>query len=72
MATKLTNPVTREGTRPVRPSTAWTTKLTGAAQRRHRDQPYVATVWRCAKCNTPVRIGRNDPCKCFPTLQRTA
>jgi hypothetical protein len=21
--------------------------------------------WRCAACNTAVRRGHNDPCKCF-------
>lgn len=48
------------------------TKLTGVAQRRHRERQYVPPPWRCAKCNTPVRIGRNDPCKCFPALKGAA
>lgn len=33
-----------------------------------RYTPANYTVWRCAACNTAVRKGQNDPCKCTRKL----
>ena len=32
-----------------------------------RQQP-----WRCVGCNVPVVPGRDDPCKCYPKVDRRA
>jgi len=41
-----------------------------ARARRGENAAEAQTPWRCEGCGKAVRLGRGDPCKCFPVIDR--